>query len=117
LATGSCRAQQTIGEKSRVRMRSVPPDAFQGRKVGIGRITEDTMDQKIILLLEDNPNDEALALRALKKHTIRNAVVMHHGVEALKYLFGTGVYASRDLGAISRVILLDLNPPQRGMER
>jgi CheY-like chemotaxis protein len=75
------------------------------------------MDQKIILLVEDNPNDEALALRALKKHTIRNAVVMHDGVEALKYLFGTGVYASCDLGAISRVILLDLKPPQRGMER
>jgi CheY-like chemotaxis protein len=69
--------------------------------------------EKIILLVEDNPDDEALTIRALKKNNILNEVVVaHDGVEALDYLFGTGVYASRDIGVMPQVILLDLKLPK-----
>jgi len=52
------------------------------------------MSDKTILLVEDNPDDEALTLRALKKNNMLNTVVVaRDGVEALEYLFGTGVYA------------------------
>ena len=67
------------------------------------------MEQRVILLIEDNPDDEALTLRALKKNNIRNEVVVaRDGVEALDYLFGTGLDAGRDLSAMPHVILLDL---------
>jgi two-component system, response regulator len=50
------------------------------------------MWHKIIMLVEDNPDDEALTLRALRKNNIQNEVVVaHDGVEALDDLFGTGV--------------------------
>ena len=68
---------------------------------------------KIILLVEDNPDDEALAIRALKRNHIRNEIVVaHDGVEALDYLFGTGIYAGRDLCVKPTVILLDLKLPR-----
>lgn len=68
---------------------------------------------KIILLVEDNPDDEALAIRALKRHNISNEIVVaHDGVEALDYLFGTGAYAERDLNPQPAVILLDLKLPR-----
>ena len=68
---------------------------------------------KIILLVEDNPDDEALAIRALKRTHIRNEIVVaHDGVEALDYLFGTGIYAGRDLCVKPTVILLDLKLPR-----
>lgn len=71
------------------------------------------MDDKIILLVEDNPDDEALTLRALKKNNIRNEVVVaKDGVEALDYLFGTGPHAGRDLGVMPQIILLDLKLPR-----
>lgn len=71
------------------------------------------MDDKIILLVEDNPDDEALTLRALKKNNIRNEVlVARDGVEALDYLFGTGAYTGRDLSQQPQVILLDLKLPR-----
>jgi two-component system, response regulator len=71
------------------------------------------MDGKIILLVEDNPDDEALTLRALKKNNIRNEVVVaKDGVEALDYLFGTGPHAGRDLGVMPQIILLDLKLPR-----
>lgn len=71
------------------------------------------MPEKIILLVEDNPDDEALTVRALQKNNIGNEVVVaHDGVEALDYLFGTGIYAGRDPNAMPQVILLDLKLPR-----
>jgi two-component system response regulator len=68
-----------------------------------------------ILLVEDNRDDEALTLRALKKNNIANDVVIaHDGVEALDYLFGTGAHAGRDLSVMPQVVLLDLNLPRIG---
>ncbi len=67
----------------------------------------------IILLVEDNPGDEALTLRALKKHAIKNEVVIARtGPEALDYLFGTGLRESRDLTVMPEIILLDLKLPK-----
>ncbi len=71
------------------------------------------MEKKTILLVEDNPDDELLAIRALKKNNITNEVVVaRDGVEALEYLFGTGVYAGRDMSMMPQVILLDLKLPK-----
>ena len=71
------------------------------------------MDDKVILLVEDNPDDEKLTLRALKKNNISNEVVVaHDGVEALDYLFGTGAHAGRDTSALPTVVLLDLKLPR-----
>ncbi len=68
---------------------------------------------KIILLVEDNPDDEFLTRRALKKNNIGNEVVVaHDGTEALDYLFGTGAYEGRDLSMMPQVILLDLKLPK-----
>ncbi len=71
------------------------------------------MKDKIILLIEDNPDDEALTLRALKKNNIKNEVVVtHDGAEALDYLFGTGSYTGRDLTIMPQLTLLDLKLPK-----
>ena len=71
------------------------------------------MDTKIILLVEDNPRDEALTLRELKKCNIVNEVVVaRDGVEAIDYLFGTGTYAGRDLAIMPQLVLLDLKMPK-----
>jgi len=71
------------------------------------------MEDKLILLVEDNPDDEALTLRALKKNNIRNEVIIaHDGVEALDYLFGTGTYEGRDTRIMPQIILLDLKLPR-----
>ncbi|MGL5065138.1 MAG: response regulator, partial [Microcoleus sp.] len=68
---------------------------------------------KVILLVEDNPDDEALAIRALKRHHIGNEIVVaRDGVEALDYLFGTGIYADRDINIKPSVVLLDLKLPR-----
>jgi CheY-like chemotaxis protein len=71
------------------------------------------MTNKIILLVEDNPDDEALTLRALTQNKIVNEVVVaRDGAEALDYLFATGAYAGRDLTAMPQLILLDLKLPK-----
>jgi two-component system response regulator len=66
-----------------------------------------------ILLVEDNPDDEVLTRRALKKSNICNDVVVaRDGAEALDYLFATGEHAGRDPSAMPQVVLLDLNLPK-----
>jgi two-component system response regulator len=67
----------------------------------------------MILLVEDNPDDEALTLRALKKNNIRNTVfVARDGAEALDFLFCTGAYADRDPNDLPQLILLDIKLPK-----
>jgi two-component system response regulator len=67
----------------------------------------------VILLVEDNPDDEALTLRAFKKSNLKNEVVVaHDGREALDYLFGMGIYAGRDMSIMPHIILLDLKLPK-----
>lgn len=71
------------------------------------------MENKMILLVEDNPDDEALTLRALKKNNIGNKVVIvRDGAEALDFLFYKGAYADRDPQDKPQVILLDLKLPK-----
>jgi two-component system response regulator len=71
------------------------------------------MEDKVILLVEDNPDDEKLTLRALKKNNILNEVVVaHDGVEALDFLFGTGAHAGRNTAVMPTVVLLDLKLPK-----
>jgi two-component system response regulator len=69
------------------------------------------MNEAVILLVEDNPDDELLTLRALKKNNITNEVVVaHDGAEALDYLWGTGPQQGRAI--LPQVILLDLKLPK-----
>jgi two-component system response regulator len=71
------------------------------------------MNDKIILLVEDNADDEKLTLRALKKNHIKNEVVVtRNGVEALDYLFATGTFAGRNLNIVPQLVLLDLKLPK-----
>jgi two-component system response regulator len=71
------------------------------------------MRNKIILLVEDNPDDELLALRALRQNGVHSEVVVaRDGVEALDYLFATGAHAERDLSVMPQLILLDLKLPK-----
>ena len=71
------------------------------------------MKGKVILVVEDNPRDEALTLRALKKSNVVNdVVVVRDGVEALDYLFGTGTHEGRDTSDLPQMVLLDLKLPK-----
>src|SRR5438552_18446155 len=66
-----------------------------------------------ILLVEDNPNDEELTLRSLKKNNVSNRIhVVRDGAEALDFLFGKGAYSGRSLRDGPTVILLDLKLPK-----
>jgi len=68
---------------------------------------------KIILLVEDNPEDEELTMRALKKNNISNEIVVaRDGAEALDYLFARGKYSKRDTSIMPQLILLDLKLPK-----
>lgn len=70
---------------------------------------------KVLLLVEDNPTDEKLTVRAFKKCGLENEiVVVRDGAEALDYLFGTGPYLGREVGVLPGVVLLDLNLPKIG---
>jgi two-component system, response regulator len=71
------------------------------------------MYNKVILLVEDNPDDEALALRALKKNQILNEVVVaRDGADALDYLFGSSTANGHNLDPLPQVVLLDLKLPK-----
>jgi two-component system response regulator len=73
------------------------------------------MNDRIILLVEDNANDEALTLRALRKANILNqVVVVRDGAEAIDYLHAKGRFAGRDVTDVPQVVLLDLNLPKVG---
>jgi two-component system, response regulator len=73
---------------------------------------------RTILLVEDNPDDEALTLRAFRTNNIRNGVVVaSDGAMALDYLFGTGKFDGRDVEDLPQVVLLDINLPKiNGLE-
>ncbi len=72
-----------------------------------------SVDAVEILLVEDNPHDVELTLRALKKHNLANNVlVAKDGAEALDFVFGTGAYAKRSVAKSPKLILLDLKLPK-----
>lgn len=71
------------------------------------------METKTILLVEDNPDDEALTLRALKRNNILNEVIVaRDGAEALDYLFARGAHSGRDTSKQPEMVLLDLKLPK-----
>ena len=71
------------------------------------------MKEKIILLVEDNPDDAVLTRQLLSEHSVYNRVVeAHDGPEALDYLFGTGAHAGRDVSELPHLVLLDLKLPK-----
>jgi len=71
------------------------------------------VSDKLIMVVEDNPDDEELTLRALRQGKVANDIVVtRDGSEALEFMFGTGKYAGRDLSRMPAVILLDLKLPK-----
>ncbi len=79
---------------------------------------DDTVKEVEILLVEDNPTDAELCIRALKKSNLANKLVwVKDGAEALDFLFATGAYSGRQVASGPKVILLDLRLPKvDGME-
>jgi two-component system, response regulator len=68
-----------------------------------------------ILLVEDNPDDVELTLRAFKKHNLSNRIqVCRDGAEALDYIFGEGEFSARNVDNVPKVVLLDLKLPKVG---
>ena len=66
-----------------------------------------------ILLIEDNPSDAEMTIRALRKNNIANNLVhLKDGEEALEFIFGTGQYSGRNTNNLPKVILLDLKMPK-----
>jgi CheY-like chemotaxis protein len=71
------------------------------------------MYEKLILVVEDNPDDEELTLRALRQGKVANEIaVVRDGAEALDFVFGTGAHAGRDTARLPSVVLLDLKLPK-----
>lgn len=71
------------------------------------------MSEKVILVVEDNPDDEEFTLRALKRAKVTNEIVVtRDGSEALDWLYGSGAYAGRDTNVSPAVVLLDLKLPK-----
>jgi two-component system response regulator len=71
------------------------------------------MKNQVIMLVEDNPDDEALTVRALKKNKVVNEIVVaRDGVQAVEYLFCEGAHAGRDNKDMPQVVLLDLKLPK-----
>ena len=71
------------------------------------------MSSDVILLVEDNPDDEALTIRALNRNNITNEVVVaRDGVQAMGYVFAKGEHANRDIKDLPRLVLLDLKLPK-----
>ena len=71
------------------------------------------MADKVILIVEDNPDDEEFTLRALRRAKVTNEIVVtRDGSEALDWLYGTGAHAGRDTSAAPTVVLLDLKLPK-----
>ena len=69
--------------------------------------------EKMILLVEDNPDDEALTMRALKQSKLANEIIItRDGNEALEFMFGTGKFEGRDVSHTPAVVLLDLKLPK-----
>src|SRR3954462_117531 len=84
----------------------------RGRKRG-DFLFDSGMTTKIILLIEDNPDDEELTLRAFDDSGLGNEIVVaRDGAEALDFMLGTGVHAGRDLKVMPMLVLLDLNLPK-----
>jgi two-component system, response regulator len=70
-------------------------------------------DNRVILLVEDNPYDEELTLAAFQENKINNEIIVaHDGEEALDYIFGTGLFEGRDITNQPQLILLDLKLPK-----
>lgn len=66
-----------------------------------------------ILLVEDNPNDAEMTLRALKKSHVANRVIhLKNGAEALDFFYGRGDFEGRDVNSVPKVVLLDLKMPK-----
>jgi len=75
--------------------------------------TGSLMTKNTILLVEDNSDDEALTIRALKLNNLKNElVVARDGAEAIEYLFAEGQYAGRDINDLPALVLLDLQLPK-----
>jgi two-component system response regulator len=76
------------------------------------------MKERVILLVEDNPDDEELTIRTLKKNNILNEVVVaHDGSDALDFLFGSGKYSKRDTAIMPVIVMLDIKLPKiNGLE-
>src|SRR5260370_34186215 len=71
------------------------------------------MSEKLIMLVEDSPDDEELTTRALRQAKIANEIVVaRDGAEAVDFLFGEGAHAGRDLSRMPAVVLLDLKLPK-----
>jgi two-component system response regulator len=71
------------------------------------------MENKIILLVEDNEDDIELTIRTLKKNNIiNNVIIAHDGREALDYLFGVGIYSNRDTSVMPVIVMLDIKLPK-----